>query len=102
MRSQIRNIRQVYKFGAFGDPNSMGVWIYGKRPDGRTVACQSQLKDGVGISIWSFTTKGNEMLQCATDFSCDEWAEISAASADEQPQISNKIIAARMANRETK
>jgi len=87
----------VYKYGAFGNPNSMGIWIYGKRPDGRTVACKSKtLLDG-SMRIWSDYWKGDDVFEAVTEFSALEWARICSAADDEQPALANAIMAARVA-----
>ena len=97
MRSDIRNVRQVYKYGAYGDPNAMGIYVYGRRPDGRTVACKSKLKENGVMSIWSYFAEGEELLDCYSEFAPDEWARITAASESDQARISNAIIDARIA-----
>jgi len=92
MKSDIRNIRYVYKSGAFGDPSKEGRWIYGRRPDGKTVGCRKVTHDNGNVSVVS--------KDFATDFSAAEWevmekegSVISEILADiGMQQACNKIL----------
>lgn len=85
MKSQIRDIRTVVKGGAHGNPNATGVWIYGRRPDGRTVACQHNIRsDGSVVisSTWrSPSCKPHEVEVCKTEFTKSEWEQIEQSEA---------------------
>lgn len=80
MRSEIRRIRAVYKAGAHGDPNKIGSYIYGSRPDGKTVPCRHEVRaDGVHVvsSTWRAPDcKEGEVRDCLTELSAAEWQEI--------------------------
>lgn len=98
-KSEITNIRTVEKFGAFGDPSKYGMWVYGKRPDGKTVACKSEtLKDGT-VRIWSYwkssNCKENEVDECETTFSEAEWLAIINQPKDSQIRFTNSLLAKR-------
>lgn len=99
MKSEIRNIKLIYKFGAFGDPNKFGTWVYGKRPDGKTVACKQKPTEAGGMMIWSHwkspSCKEDEIDRCATEFSKEEWAEIRRAEKEDQSRICNQILRTR-------
>lgn len=96
MRSQIRSIRPVYKNGAFGNPNAMGSYIYGKRRDGRTVACRSEQQADGGMQIFSaYHTTGQEMEVDVTDFTADEWKSIRSLSDYAAARRCNEILDAR-------
>lgn len=100
MKSEIKNIRIVYKFGAFGNPNAFGCWIYGKRPDGKTVACKHDDIEGGGIRIWSYwispNCSENEIDECETEFSKDEWELIQQEEDYLQSFKCNQILRERM------
>lgn len=100
MQSEIKNIKIVYKSGAFGDTNSIGCWIYGKRPDGKTVACKNVKTDEGGIRIWSFwkspECKKDEIEVCSTEFSKFEWEKIRFAKESEQQALCNLILKERI------
>lgn len=80
VRSQIRGIQTVAKSGAHGDPTKVGLYVYGKRPDGRTVPCHCDVRqDGsvVVSSTWrSPECKPGEVTECASEFTASEWREI--------------------------
>lgn len=96
MRSEIRNIRVVVKNGAFGNPDAVGFWIYGKRRDGRTVACKNEIQTDGGIQIWSsYSSDGPYMEEDLTEFSKDEWEKIRHAAGSEQIWVGNKILSSR-------
>ncbi|WP_292050526.1 MULTISPECIES: hypothetical protein [unclassified Brevundimonas] len=85
----------MHKFGAFGDPNTMGVWIYGRRPDGRTVACKNRRLDDGGIRIWSTYSLNGAAFDAVTEFSEDEWRAIFFSGELDQQRIANEILDAR-------
>jgi hypothetical protein len=103
MKSEIRNIRYVCKSGAHGDPNKDGIWTYGRRPDGRTVACKQEHRtDGSVVisSTWkSPACMPGEVEDCRTEFTAAEWAYLvnnysKAAIVDEHWMIreGNRIL----------
>jgi len=97
LRSDITDIRLVYKGGAFGNTNAFGAWTYGKRPDGRTVACKSRrLPDG-GMTVWSEVFSDGEVTDYRTDFSEAEWDRLFVAGEGLQARECNLIIAERTA-----
>ena len=96
MRSEIRNIRFLAKSGAFGRNDAVGFYIYGKRRDGRTVPCKSEIKDDGGIEIFSsYATDGPYMEEDMTEFSADEWHRVKAASGHAASRLCNEILDAR-------
>ena len=100
MKSEIRNIKLVYKYGAFGNPNKFGRWIYGKRPDGKTVACKNQRTDNGGMKIWSYwvspSCNDQEIDSCETEFSEEEWKEITRLPIERQSKKCNEILGKRL------
>ena len=96
MRSDIRNIQHVCKYGAFGNTNAIGFWIYGKRRDGKTVACKNRNRPDGGIAIWSeyFDEKG-EFAEDMTEFSGDEWRTIGSAEEFIKQRVGNTILDSR-------
>src|SRR5882672_1636554 len=82
MTSQIRDIRYVYKSGAHGDPSKYGQWIYGRRPDGRTVGCNFEMRaDGSVVisSTWrSPACAPGEVETCETEFAAAEWMRLTS------------------------
>lgn len=100
MKSEIRNIRVVYKDGVYGQRNVSGRWIYGRRPDGRTVACKHELSPNGGIRIWSqWRSPGcgkNEVDICQTEFTAKEWSRIESAPEGRQASICNEILNRRV------
>lgn len=97
MRGEITDIRIVYKYGAFGNSDKFGTWVYGRRPDGRTVACKYEYKADKSVEIWSeyYSKKEEVFYGCTTDFSEKEWREISRSAKAAQPYICNKILEKR-------
>ena len=97
MRSEIRNIKVVAKYGAFGNTDAMGIWIYGKRRDGKTVACKNEVQADGSIQIWSERfTNGPFLEEDMTEFSKEEWGRIGQAPSGEQSRIANEILKSRM------
>ena len=100
MRNEIRNIRLVYKFGAFGDPYKFGTWIYGKRPDGKTVACNHIEGENGSIYIYSYKpTFGKYIEDWATEFAAEEWKLIISTEESKRLTVGNQILNARDATR---
>lgn len=99
MKSEITNIRLVYKGGAYGSSEAFGRWIYGKRPDGQTVACENERTNEDGIVIWSYwqspDCNEHEIDTCETEFSADEWEQITSAPKTQQSALCNKILRSR-------
>jgi hypothetical protein len=103
MRGQIRNIRQVARNGAHGDPTKEGVWTYGRRPDGRTVACRTKILPSgnvLVISTWRSPSCGlAEFEECVSEFTAEEWRRILDASETEALWVCNRILDARNGSR---
>lgn len=99
MRSEIRNIRMVAKDGAYGDSTKTGFWIYGRRPDGRTVPCKCRtLPDGrvVVFSTWkSPTCKTGEVEECVSEFTPEEWRYVVTQPDEEAIYRSNRVLDSR-------
>lgn len=80
MRRQIRSIQTVAKSGAHGDPTKVGLYVYGKRPDGRTVPCHCDVRPDGSVVVWSTwrspECEPGEVAECASDFTASEWREI--------------------------
>lgn len=100
MKSDIKNIRIVCKYGAFGNPNALGTWIYGKRPDGITVACRREETADGGMRIWSYwkspRCNENEIDECETEFSADEWKIINQEPGELQSLKCNQTLQNRI------
>lgn len=103
MKSEIRNIRVVYKDGAYGQRNASGRWIYGRRPDGKTVGCKHESLPNGGIRIWShWKSPGcgkHEIDVCETEFSAREWSRIESAHKVQQALVCNEILSRRKPGR---
>ena len=100
MKSEIRSIRVIYKDGAYGRRDVSGRWIYGRRPDGRTVGCRHESLPSGGIRIWSqWKSPGcgkNEVDTCETEFTASEWSKIMDAPEALQARVCNEILDHRM------
>ena len=96
VRSDITYLKTVGKYGAFGDVNSYGTWLYGRRPDGKTVPVNKRvLADGT-IEIWSETHVDGEFIRYSTEFSSDEWLSVCLSeNADEFARKVNLILFTR-------
>lgn len=93
MKSEIRNIRTVWSYGAYGKADHMGIYIYGKRPDGKTVRCKNREEANGNVVIWSEYCIPEDETQtygCATEFTASEW--LAVQKSDNQKHISNKIL----------
>jgi hypothetical protein len=90
--SDIRNIQRVCKNGAFGNSDTVGFWIYGKRKDGKTVACKNQQTEDGGLIIWSEYFHGDDVICDRTEFTPDEWSTIRKINGLEQKLVCNKIL----------
>jgi hypothetical protein len=94
VRSEIRNIRFVHKGGAFGNTEAFGTWIYGKRPDGRTVACKQDVEADGTVTIWSSPAK-DVFTEYRTEFTEEEWMLIFRARHSERQSVCNRILDSR-------
>jgi len=86
------------KGGAFGNNLAIGFYIYGKRRDGRTVACKNEVQIDGGIQIWSEYAapgEGWDLLEDMTEFTLEEWARIQRAKGHEAIRICNEILDTR-------
>ena len=99
MRKEIRYIKVVAKYGAFGRSDAMGIYIYGKRRDGKTVPCKSEVQTDGNIQIWSsYHTGGQFCEEDMTGFSKEEWDLIrradgaDGADGADATRIANQII----------
>ena len=95
MDSDIRNIRQVCKYGAYGNADAVGFWIYGKRKDGRTVACKSKQTADGGLIVWSEYFVGDECVCDSTELTPLEWENIRKLDSYQQKLACNKILDGR-------
>jgi hypothetical protein len=81
MTSQIRSVRTLLKNGAYGDRSKEGFYVYGKRPDGKTVPCHYELRADGSVIVWSTwrspSCKPGETERCSSEFSASEWEEIN-------------------------
>ena len=95
-RSDIRNVKVVCKYGAFGKANAQGFWIYGKRPDGKTVPCKNQRQADGSMLIWSERyDDGPYVIEDVTEFSASEWELIRKSKPHLQKIVGNKILDSR-------
>lgn len=93
MRGEIRNIKLVYKGGAFGNPDNVGFWVYGKRRDGRTVPCKHEVDQDGLVTIWSDRAgEGNFFEQDITEFTYAEWLTLLQADASATQRLANAIL----------
>lgn len=83
-------------------PTSFGMWIYGRRPDGETVACKHGVDENG--NHWVEATyperiPGNKTLvlnSWITEFSSEEWRQImSHTETSQQQRVSNEILRKR-------
>ena len=96
MRSDIRNIRYLAKFGAYGRGEAVGFYIYGKRRDGRTVPCKSEIQSDGSIQIFSsYAVKGPYLEEDMTEFTAEEWSRVRAAEGHVAARLCNQILDAR-------
>lgn len=95
MDSDIRNIQWICKYGAFGNPDAAGFWVYGKRKDGKTVACKNRATEDGGIIIWSEYFQGDDCVCDSTELSASEWSEIKKHTGYRQKQVANQILDSR-------
>ena len=96
MESDIRNIKVVCKYGAFGNPDKLGFWIYGKRRDRKTVACKNETQDDGGMLIWSqYSNSDGLFAHDVTEFSKEEWNKIRSTEGLFQKNVGNAILDAR-------
>lgn len=96
MRSEIRNIRYLAKYGAFGNSEAIGFYIYGKRRDGRTVPCKSEVQADGSIQIYSqYAGPGIYMIEDMTEFTRDEWAKVKSGQGWAGVRICNEILDSR-------
>lgn len=84
VRSDITYLQNVGKFGAYGDVNSFGSWLYGKRPDGRTVPVKRRFLDDGIVEIYSETEVDGEFIRYVTQFTSDEWLTICLSKNEEE------------------
>ena len=84
------------KFGAFGKSEAVGFYIYGKRRDGRTVPCKSEVQADGSIQIYSqYAGPGIYMVEDMTEFTEEEWARVRSAHDWAAVRICNEILDAR-------
>lgn len=99
MKSEIRSIKIICKHGAYGNPNAVGFWTYGRRPDGRYVPCKTEVRrDGsvIIISHWrSPSCSEHEIEECATEFSAAEWGLLEKTPEKRQPSECDRILEER-------
>ncbi|WP_152414524.1 hypothetical protein [Blastomonas sp. AAP53] len=96
MRSDIRNVRFLAKYGAFGNPNAVGFYVYGKRRDGRTVACKTKTQENGSVIVFSTYFGLREYAEYdETEFTSDEWQNIKKAGNEYGAAICNKILDTR-------
>ncbi len=92
MDSDIRSLQRVCKYGAFGNPDGQGFWIYGKRKDGKTVACKNKVTSDGGLIAWSDYFRGDEFVRDRTELTPEEWSKIKDLDGFEQKLACNKIL----------
>jgi hypothetical protein len=96
MTSQIRSVRTLWKNGAYGDPSKEGFYVYGKRPDGKTVPCHHERRADGSVTVWSTwrspSCKAGERERCSSDFSASEWAQINMALDGLGSYLCNQIL----------
>lgn len=99
MRSEIRRIRTVAKAGAYGDPDKVGFYVYGTRPDGRTVPCNHKVRPDGSVVVWSTwrspECERGEVVECASEFTSAEWSEITEGVLDLESYRCEQILKRR-------
>ena len=92
--------------GAYGDPNQWGAFVYGKRPDGKTVRCKvsyfnKELSEGIEfpcIFVWSFNQTddySNDSALCASVFRIEDWHRSGDFNKSGQKEFLNDILRKR-------
>src|SRR5665213_2195663 len=96
LRSEIRGIRTLWKYGAHGDPSKQGYYIYGTRPDGKTVPCHHEIHPDGSVEVWSTwrspSCNPGEVAKCASEFSASEWRELSEGVDGLEPMRCEQIL----------
>lgn len=96
MRSEIRNIQFLAKYGAFGNSEAMGFYVYGKRRDGRTVACKSEIQKDGSIQIYSEYAGSGQFAELdMTEFSETEWLSVKRLHGFAAKRACNAILDGR-------
>lgn len=105
LHHKIIDICGVICSGAYGDPNSWARFIYGKRPDGKTVRCkvtffERDLTEGITfpcVYVWSLckNTNKNESLVCASVFTVSDWHKSGSLNKEKQKEFLNIILKKR-------
>ncbi len=96
MRKEIRNIQHLAKAGAFGNTEAIGIYIYGRRRDGKTVPCRSEIQEDGSIQIYSSYSAGGPYLEeDMTELTAEEWSRIKSVNGFLAALICNEILDAR-------
>jgi len=95
VRSEIKYLKNVCKSGAYGDVNSYGTWLYGRRPDGKTVPVNREARADGTMEIWSETNLDGEFVRYVTEFSSDEWRSLCLSLPEEFSRKVNLILFSR-------
>lgn len=103
---EITDIYGVICGGAYGDPNQWGAFVYGKRPDGKTVRCkvsyfQKDLSEGIDfvcVFVWSSYKVGKSPIDnavCASVFHLDDWHKSGTMNKPDQKEYLGDILRKR-------
>jgi len=103
---EIVDICRIICAGAYGDPNQWGAFVYGKRPDGKTVRCKVSFFNkeiSVGIEfpcvfVWSSyrTDKySNDSALCTSVFHIEDWHKSGDFNESGQKEYLNNILRKR-------
>lgn len=103
---EITDIYGVICGGAFGDPNAWAKFVYGKRPDGKTVRCnvsffQEDLMEGINFAcvyVWSSYKINNSPKDnsvCVSVFQLKDWHASGSMNKENQKDFLNLILRER-------
>jgi hypothetical protein len=95
MLSEIKRIHYVLKRGVYGT-EKIGEWLYGYRPDGRSVGCKLRHEGGFVEVYSTWRPEGSKKdEECITQFTRDEWDFFKSTKQDQQEVVCGVILSAR-------
>lgn len=103
---EITDIYGVVCAGAYGDPNAWANFVYGKRPDGKTVRCKATFfnkdaSEGFEFScvyVWSSCNTNNTMedsMIWISVFHINDWHKAGSMNKENQKKLLNEILRER-------
>lgn len=103
---EITDIYGVVCAGAYGDPNAWAKFVYGKRPDGKTVRCKvtfmnKELSEGIEFPcmyVWSGSNTNNmteDRTIWTSVFHINDWHKAGSMNKEDQKNFLNDILRER-------